>query len=165
MNTVIAEEEKRELKDIVAFIRSELKPKGKLLTPFNLISAPIILLGVLLILYRLARGMGAVTNLSQEFPWGIWIGFDVMVGVAFAGGGVCPDLRGLYPPLGEISFHHQGNRFKRPPGLCLLCRSHFPGSRSLVEYHKSALGKQVRGEFRALPHCLALLALYAGRVC
>lgn len=86
MNTVIAEEEKRELKDIVAFIRSELKPKGKLLTPFNLISAPIILLGVLLILYRLARGMGAVTNLSQEFPWGIWIGFDVMVGVAFAGG-------------------------------------------------------------------------------
>lgn len=38
MNTVIAEEEKRELKDIVAFIRSELKPKGKLLTPFNLIS-------------------------------------------------------------------------------------------------------------------------------
>lgn len=86
MNTVIAAEEKRELKDIVAFIRSELKPKGKLLTPFNLISAPIILLGVLLILYRLARGMGAVTNLSQEFPWGIWIGFDVMVGVAFAGG-------------------------------------------------------------------------------
>ena len=86
MNTVIAAEEKRGLKDIVAFIRSELKPKGKLLTPFNLISAPIILLGVLLILYRLARGMGAVTNLSQEFPWGIWIGFDVMVGVAFAGG-------------------------------------------------------------------------------
>ena len=86
MNTVIATEEKRELKDIVAFIRSELKPKGKLLTPFNVISAPLILLGALLILYRLAKGMGAVTNLSQEFPWGIWIGFDVMVGVAFAGG-------------------------------------------------------------------------------
>jgi Ni/Fe-hydrogenase subunit HybB-like protein len=30
--------------------------------------------------------VGAVTNLSQDFPWGIWIGFDVMVGVAFAGG-------------------------------------------------------------------------------
>ena len=27
-----------------------------------------------------------MTNLSQDFPWGIWIGFDVMVGVAFAGG-------------------------------------------------------------------------------
>ncbi len=86
MNTVIAAEEKRELKDIAVFIRSELKPKGKLLTPFNIISAPIILLGAILVVYRLVKGLGAVTNLSQEFPWGIWIGFDVMVGVAFAGG-------------------------------------------------------------------------------
>jgi Ni/Fe-hydrogenase subunit HybB-like protein len=86
MNTVIAAEEKRGFKEIVAFILSEFKPKGKLLTPFNIISVPIILLGALLIVYRLVKGMGAVTNLSQEFPWGIWIGFDVMVGVAFAGG-------------------------------------------------------------------------------
>ena len=64
----------------------ELKPKGKLFTLFNLVSAPIILAGIILILYRLFRGLGAVTNLSQEFPWGIWIGFDVMTGVAFAGG-------------------------------------------------------------------------------
>ena len=63
-----------------------MKPKGKLLTPFNIISAPIIIFGALLILYRLIYGLGAVTNLSQDFPWGIWIGFDVMVGVAFAGG-------------------------------------------------------------------------------
>jgi Ni/Fe-hydrogenase subunit HybB-like protein len=83
---VAAPEEKRAFKDIVAFIRSELKPKGKILTPFNVISAPIILLGAFLILYRLVKGLGAVTNLSQDFPWGIWIGFDVMVGVAFAGG-------------------------------------------------------------------------------
>jgi Ni/Fe-hydrogenase subunit HybB-like protein len=83
---VAVAEERKDFKDIVAFIRSELKPKGKLLTPFNVISAPIILLGAILIVYRLAAGLGAVTNLSQEFPWGIWIGFDVMVGVAFAGG-------------------------------------------------------------------------------
>jgi Ni/Fe-hydrogenase subunit HybB-like protein len=79
-------EEQRTLKDIVTFIRCELKPKGKILTPFYIISAPVILLGALLIIYRLVKGLGAVTNLSQEFPWGIWIGFDVMVGVAFAGG-------------------------------------------------------------------------------
>ncbi|MDY6842738.1 MAG: Ni/Fe-hydrogenase cytochrome b subunit [Thermodesulfobacteriota bacterium] len=70
----------------MAFIVSELKPRGKLLTPFNVIAVPIILLGGVLILLRLALGLGATTNLSQEFPWGIWIGFDVMVGVAFAGG-------------------------------------------------------------------------------
>jgi Ni/Fe-hydrogenase subunit HybB-like protein len=86
MNTVAATEETRTFKDIVAFICSELKPKGKLLTPFNVISAFIILLGAFLIVYRLVKGLGAVTNLSQDFPWGIWIGFDVMVGVAFAGG-------------------------------------------------------------------------------
>jgi Ni/Fe-hydrogenase subunit HybB-like protein len=83
---VAAIEEKRTFKEIVAFILNELKPRGKMLTPFNVISIPIILLGALLIVYRLVKGLGAVTNLSQEFPWGIWIGFDVMVGVAFAGG-------------------------------------------------------------------------------
>ena len=71
---------------LVSFIKSELKPRGKLLTPFNVISIPIILLGVVLIVYRFAKGIGSITNLSQDSPWGIWIGFDVVTGVAFAGG-------------------------------------------------------------------------------
>jgi len=86
MKEIAAPREIKNLKDCLLFIRGELKPKGKILTPFNVISLPIILLGVALIFVRLAKGLGAVTNLSQEFPWGIWIGFDVMVGVAFAGG-------------------------------------------------------------------------------
>ncbi len=76
----------KNVKDFLVFIRRELKPRGKIFTPFNVISLPIILLGLVLIVIRLAKGLGSVTNLSQEFPWGIWIGFDVMVGVAFAGG-------------------------------------------------------------------------------
>ena len=36
---------------------------------------------------RFARGLGASTNLSDQFPWGIWIGFDVMCGVMLAAGG------------------------------------------------------------------------------
>ncbi len=76
----------KNVRDFLVFIRNELKPKGKIFTPFNVISLPIILLGLVLIFVRLAKGLGSVTNLSQEFPWGIWIGFDVMVGVAFAGG-------------------------------------------------------------------------------
>jgi len=72
--------------DLWEFLRAELKPKGKLLTPFNLISGPIILLGLVLIVLRFTKGLGATTNLSQEFPWGIWIGFDVVTGVAFAAG-------------------------------------------------------------------------------
>jgi Ni/Fe-hydrogenase subunit HybB-like protein len=78
--------EMKKFKDFLPFIRNQLKPRGKIFTAFNVISLPIILLGGALILLRLTKGLGAVTNLSQEFPWGIWIGFDVMVGVAFAGG-------------------------------------------------------------------------------
>ncbi len=38
-------------------------------------------------LYRLAVGLGAVTNLSDDVPWGLWIGVDVLAGVALAAGG------------------------------------------------------------------------------
>jgi len=69
----------------VRFILEELKPKGKILTPFNVITGVIILVGLAIIVVRFAKGLGAVTNLSQEFPWGLWIGFDVVTGVAFAG--------------------------------------------------------------------------------
>jgi len=70
----------------IRFLLSEARPKGKLLTPFNLVSVPVILLGLGILVVRFTRGLGSVTNLSQEFPWGFWIGFDVVTGVAFAGG-------------------------------------------------------------------------------
>jgi Ni/Fe-hydrogenase subunit HybB-like protein len=73
-------------KPIWRFLISEFKPKGKFLTLFNIISVPIILLGLALIVIRFWKGLGSITNLSQETPWGLWIGFDVVTGVAFAGG-------------------------------------------------------------------------------
>ncbi len=36
---------------------------------------------------RFAEGLGPSTNLSDQFPWGIWIGFDVLCGVMLAAGG------------------------------------------------------------------------------
>ncbi|MFH1625002.1 MAG: hypothetical protein ABID54_07580, partial [Pseudomonadota bacterium] len=87
MDGKIATREINSLKDFLVFIRGELKPRGKLLTPFNVISLPIIFLGAALLLYRFVMGLGSVAHSSSDFPWGIWIGFVVMVGVAFAGGG------------------------------------------------------------------------------
>jgi Ni/Fe-hydrogenase subunit HybB-like protein len=81
-----ASPEARTLKDFIAFIIAELKPRGKIFTPFNIISAPILALGIILIIYRLINGLGSVVAEAPGFPWGIWIGFNVMVGVAFAGG-------------------------------------------------------------------------------
>ena len=68
------------------FILSEMKPKGKLITPFNVFAAIVLAVAAVLIVIRFATGLGPVTNLNQEFPWGLWIGFDVITGVAFAGG-------------------------------------------------------------------------------
>lgn len=36
---------------------------------------------------RFYYGLGASTNLSDQFPWGIWVGFDVLCGVGLAAGG------------------------------------------------------------------------------
>lgn len=36
---------------------------------------------------RFLYGLGATTNLSDGYAWGLWIGFDVMGGVALAAGG------------------------------------------------------------------------------
>jgi len=36
---------------------------------------------------RFIYGLGVTTNLTDNSPWGFWIGFDVMGGVALAGGG------------------------------------------------------------------------------
>jgi Ni/Fe-hydrogenase subunit HybB-like protein len=36
---------------------------------------------------RFTQGLGASTNLTDQFPWGIWISFDVLCGVMLAAGG------------------------------------------------------------------------------
>jgi len=54
---------------------------------FNLISGVILLGGAIILAVRFTQGLAATTNLSHTNPWGLWIGFDVMSGVALAAGG------------------------------------------------------------------------------
>ncbi|MBC8443805.1 MAG: hypothetical protein H8D81_01685, partial [Deltaproteobacteria bacterium] len=58
-----------------------------LLTPFNIITGIIVIIGLGLTALRFTKGLATVTNLSDYNPWGIWIGFDLLVGVALAAGG------------------------------------------------------------------------------
>ena len=58
-----------------------------MMTPFTVLLLLVIALGVVLMFYRLVNGLGAVTNLNDDFPWGLWIGFDLLGGVAMAAGG------------------------------------------------------------------------------
>ena len=58
-----------------------------LLTPANILITAILAVGIPCLVLRFAKGLGAVTNLSQTYPWGLWVAFDVISGVALAAGG------------------------------------------------------------------------------
>ena len=57
------------------------------ITPTRFVLTGLVLLMVAAVLLRLLTGFQYVTNLTDETPWGMWIAFDVMCGVALAGGG------------------------------------------------------------------------------
>ncbi|MBF8294898.1 MAG: Reductase, NrfD-like subunit [Bacteroidetes bacterium] len=59
----------------------------KYITPGVIILAILAFNGIAFVLARLFFGIGAVTNLSDQYPWGLWIGVDVAAGVALAAGG------------------------------------------------------------------------------
>ncbi|MBI3945183.1 MAG: Ni/Fe-hydrogenase cytochrome b subunit [Armatimonadetes bacterium] len=52
-----------------------------------LVFAAIAAAGLYATALRVFGGLGASTGLSDAFPWGIWIGFDVLCGVGLAAGG------------------------------------------------------------------------------
>jgi Ni/Fe-hydrogenase subunit HybB-like protein len=56
-------------------------------TPGVILLACLMATGFLFVVGRFTGGLGAVSNLSQTSPWGIWIGVDVATGVALAAGG------------------------------------------------------------------------------
>ena len=57
------------------------------ITFWRLVFAAIFVTGLYATVIRFGKGLGAASGLSDAFPWGIWIGFDVMCGVALAAGG------------------------------------------------------------------------------
>jgi len=56
-------------------------------TFWRLVLAVVLVAGAYASVLRFSRGLGATTSLSDVFPWGLWIGFDVMCGVMLAAGG------------------------------------------------------------------------------
>jgi len=61
--------------------------KFQWITPGNIITAVILGVGGLLTLIRFTQGIGSITNLDDNFPWGMWIAFDLLCGVCLAAGG------------------------------------------------------------------------------
>ena len=57
------------------------------LTFWKIVFVVLIGAGIYATFVRFTRGLGPATNLSDQFPWGIWVGFDVLCGVMLAAGG------------------------------------------------------------------------------
>ena len=64
----------------------EFEPlQQKLLTPFNWVLLLLMAFGAVTFVARFALGLGGSTNLSDTYPWGLWILFD-LVWIAVAAG-------------------------------------------------------------------------------
>jgi len=78
---------------------------GKIFTPTFLFFLLLLIISLFFLAKRFMYGLGAVTNLSDGYPWGIWIVFDVVIGTAFGCGGYAIAImvylfnKGEYHPL------------------------------------------------------------------
>jgi Ni/Fe-hydrogenase subunit HybB-like protein len=61
--------------------------KRKFFTPGVIVLCILAVNALVFLAIRFFYGLGAVTNLDNQYPWGIWIGIDVAAGVALAAGG------------------------------------------------------------------------------
>ena len=61
--------------------------QAKILTPSFYVLLTLTVIGFALVALRFIKGLGAVTNMNDGYPWGIWITFDVATGTGIACGG------------------------------------------------------------------------------
>jgi Ni/Fe-hydrogenase subunit HybB-like protein len=59
----------------------------KFITPGVMVLIVLAVNGLAFAFARILFGIGSVTNLNDQYPWGLWIGVDVAAGVALAAGG------------------------------------------------------------------------------
>jgi len=87
---------------------------NKLFTPGVMVLVALMFIGLVFAAARFLFGLGAVTNLNNQFPWGLWIGIDVATGVALAAGGFTTGA------LAYIFNRHQYHAVIRPALLTAM---------------------------------------------
>ncbi len=88
--------------------------KRKYFTPGVIVLLIIALNGLVFLMGRFFFGLGAVTNLNNQYPWGLWIGVDVAAGVALAAGGFTTAA------LGHVMHREEYHAIVRPALLTAL---------------------------------------------
>ena len=78
---------------------------GRLLTPFTAVLGALVLVMVAVLGVRFVFGIGAVSNMNDGYPWGVWIVYDVVIGTALGASGFTVAFltyiinRGHYHPM------------------------------------------------------------------
>ena len=99
--------------------------KHKYFTPGVFVLIILALNGLVFLMGRFFFGLGAVTNLNNQYPWGLWIGVDVAAGVALAAGGFTTAA------LGHIMHKDEYHAIIRPAFINSNARIYFCCDRSL----------------------------------
>jgi Ni/Fe-hydrogenase subunit HybB-like protein len=101
-----------------------------LLTPGVFLLLGLIAIGLGFAVYRYLYGLGAMTNLDDQYPWGIWIGIDVASGVALAAGGFTTSA------LAHIFHRKHYHAIVRPALLTAMLGYTFVGLSLMVDLGK-----------------------------
>lgn len=101
--------------------------KTKFFTPIVIFLSVLALNGIIFLAIRFIFGLGAVTNLNNQYPWGIWIGLDVALGVALAAGGFTTAA------LGHIMHRDKYEAIIRPALLTAMLGYTFVASSVLID--------------------------------
>ena len=88
--------------------------KKKFFTPGVIVLCIIAANGLFFLAGRYLFGIGKVTNLNNQYPWGLWIGVDVAAGVALAAGGFTSAA------LGHVMHREQIHAILRPALLTAM---------------------------------------------
>lgn len=88
--------------------------KQKFFTPGVVVLAVFAINGLIFLIGRFVFGLGAVTNLNNQYPWGLWIGVDVAAGVALAAGGFTTAA------LGHVMHREEYHAIVRPALLTAM---------------------------------------------
>jgi Ni/Fe-hydrogenase subunit HybB-like protein len=99
----------------------------KFFTPTVIVLSVLALNGIIFLMIRFFWGIGAVTNLDNQHPWGIWIGLDVAAGVALAAGGFTTAA------LGHIMHRDQYHSIIRPALLTALLGYTFVATSVMID--------------------------------
>ena len=97
---------------------------GRLVSRLTIALSLLIGIALFFLYQRFVYGLGAVTNINDGYPWGIWVVWDVIIGTGFACGGYAMALlvyilnRGEFHPMVRSALTASCSATRSAASLC-----------------------------------------------